>query len=212
MSSTTYEDAVAAFLARGENFKFAVEISEKLNDAKNKLHRDFWEALLVRLQEILKDYEKKNNWRWKFDQKEKILSWDYGEDNEPYFKLNQELNQIQYFYAYILQGVKSKNDGGLIYYGIGYNEEETEQDESLKEVKALKDALSEKDGYNKWDKWGVLYITEYFAYSNEFLSKVAESKKSIVEIIAKDFWQMFEVNQESIERANQALAKARNKK
>ena len=148
MSDTTYDDAVVAFLAKGENFKFAVDISERLDAVKDKLHSDFWEALVGCLQERLKNHRPKPNWRWNFDQKEKMVGWDYGDEDNPYFSLKPELNQSQYFYPYIAKGKYFKYDQGRIYYGIQYSEEETKEDASLKGVKDLKAALPEGDDHN----------------------------------------------------------------
>jgi hypothetical protein len=45
----TYADEITSFLLEEENFLLALDVEQHLQEAKDRLHREFWETLRTKL-------------------------------------------------------------------------------------------------------------------------------------------------------------------
>lgn len=195
-----YEDAVLEFLAREENFLIAVEISERMEQLKAKLHKEFWFGLDSTLREKLAQSEQSARWEVDMTEENKLL------DNWAWCwiaPISTTLEGQRYLSVMLQQG--ARGSGYPLYYGIVWNTE-LKTELNIEEVTALADELKE-EGFEPGGQWwiGLKYLN-YYPTSVEFLLQMATSKDDLVEEIAHTVWKLFEDTRPSIEAANRALA------
>ena len=194
-----YEDAVLEFLAREENLLIAVEISERLEQLKVKLHKEFWFGLHSTLQEKLAQSEQSSKWEvWLTEEEELLDNW-AGCGIEPI-----STTEVQRYLSVMLQQ-GARGSGYPLYYGIVWNTP-LKTELNIEEVTALADELKE-EGFKPGGQWwiGLKYLN-YYPTRIEFLLQMATSKDDFVKEIAHTVWKLFEDKRPLIEAANRALA------
>lgn len=186
-----YDKAIVDFLSQKENFICALEISERIKDARKKVHDDFWKAVIEKLKVKMQGY---HDWELKYD--DKLFKDVYGES---YIYIEPNNKQQKDFYLYPYLGIESNS----IYYGIASSKSSSKK-YSLKEVNKLKEKLeNEKHKFNEDYSYA-----EYDNYDNHFFQKIVENKDELTETISNLLWETFKNNLQLLERANRAISKA----
>ncbi|MBL7222797.1 MAG: hypothetical protein ISS72_02995 [Candidatus Brocadiae bacterium] len=73
-----YEEAVAEFLSQPENFRLALEVAQRLEDAKRRVEIGFWHTCYAKAQEHLAGSEWATTWTVAIDPDENLPSNECG--------------------------------------------------------------------------------------------------------------------------------------
>ena len=188
-----YESEVVKFLSQKENLPFALEIAEKIVVVKEKLQKDFWKSVEVKLKERLDKSSFKETWMIKIDD-DVLSSWS-GLSIVP-----KTTTQFLHIFPRIQQW-----SGDLrLFYGIRYSRK-NEEPISIKVLSDFFNELGEENYKNNY--WWVGYkFTDIRPMTNNFLFKVVDNLDTLVEDVVNMLWELFEDKVDSINQINEAIA------
>jgi len=190
-----YEDAVLDFLSKEENLLIALEVSERIEQVKIRLHKEFWITFRSALQDTLTQSRWSNEWEVRM----------IGAPLKDYAKcvlVPQSVRQGQRYLRLALpQGTRSSDY--RLHYGVLWNKA-LGTELNIKEVDVLADKLR-KEGFRS-DSWWIGYkYLNYYPPRKEFLLRMAASKDEFIQEMIELLWALFEGKYPLIEGANAAL-------
>ena len=193
-----YEKAVIEFLAHKDNLPFVLEIGERVEQIKKKLHTRFWKIIKNILQGLLNESSYSNKWDIQIDDN-LFSSWS-GLTFIPISNTNLHIRPR------IEQGSGDLN----IFYGIQWSQENRDPI-TINKLKVFQTQLK-NDGLAGSDAWWIAYKKTNIRPSNkDFLMKISSNANSVANDVAILVWELFSNNIQSIEEINQ-LIKNNNKK
>jgi len=188
-----YESEVVKFLTQKENLPFALEIAEKIVVVKEKLQKDFWKSVEVKLKDRLDNSSFRETWMIKTD--EDVLSSWSGLSIVP-ITTPQSLH--------IFPRIEQSSGDLRLFYGIRYSRK-NEEPISIKVLSDFFNELGEENYKNNY--WWVGYkFTDIRPMTNNFLFKVVDNLDTLVEDVVNMLWELFEDKVDSINQINEAIA------
>ena len=188
-----YESEVVKFLSQKENLPFALEIAEKIVVVKEKLQKDFWKSVEVKLKENLNSSSFKDTWMIKID--EDVLSTWSGLSIVP-TTTPQSLH--------IFPRIEQWRGDLRLFYGIRYNR----KNEEPITIPVLANFINElgEENYKNNPRWIGYKLTDIQPMTNNFLFKVVDNLDALVEDVINMVWELFSDKAKSINQINEAIA------
>jgi hypothetical protein len=188
-----YESEVVKFLSQKENLPFALEIAEKIVVVKEKLQKDFWKSVEVKLKKNLDSSRFRDTWMIKID--EDVLSTWSGLSIVPITRLQS---------LHIFPRIEQWRGDLRLFYGINYSRK-NEEPITIPVLANLINELGEENYKN--NPWWIGYkLTDIRPMTNNFLFKVVDNLDALVEDVINMVWELFSDKAKSINQINEAIA------
>ena len=188
-----YESEVVKFLSQKENLPFALEIAEKIVVVKEKLQKDFWKSVEVKLKYELDKSSFKDAWMIKID--EDVLSTWSGLSIVPTATPQ---------FLHIFPRIEQWRGDLRLFYGIRYDRK-NEEPITIPVLANLINELGEENYKN--NPWWIGYkLTDIQPMSNNFLFKIVDNLDALVEDVINMVWELFSDKAKSINQINEAIA------
>ena len=192
-----YEDAVLDFLSKEENLLIALEVSERIEQLKIRLHEEFWFTFRSALQDTLTQSRWSNEWEVRMTVREALLK-----DYASCLLVPRSIQRDQRYLRFGLQQGTRSQDYPLSY-GIVWNKA-LGTELNIKEVDVLADKLR-KEGFRS-DSWWIGYkYLNYYPPRKEFLLRMAANRDEFIQEMIELLRALFEGKYPLIEGANAAL-------
>ena len=188
-----YESEVVKFLSQKENLPFALEIAEKIVVVKEKLQKDFWKSVEVKLKKNLNSSSFRDTWMIKID--EDVLSTWSGLSIVPITSLQS---------LHIFPRIEQWSGDLRLFYGIRYSRENKEPIT----IPVLANLINElgEENYKNNPRWIGFKLTDIRPMTNNFLLKVVDNLDALVEDVINMVWELFSDKAKSINQINEAIA------
>jgi len=141
-----YEEAVLDFLSKEENLPIALEVSDRIEQLKIRLHEEFWFTFRNALQDALAKSQRANDWQVRMTDRDGLLK-DYAKC----WLVPRSFRQGQRYLRLALeQGARSLDYP--LYYGVHWNRA-LKTELNVEEIGALADKLK-RDSDQIVGGWG----------------------------------------------------------
>jgi hypothetical protein len=189
-----YESEVIDFLSQKENPAFVLEIADKVEKVKEKLHRDFWNGFEKQLQAKLTEHALTNRWRVQRDQ-DILGNWG-----------GVSLVPLEPHLLYMHPRLEQSAGTFRLFYGMHWSTE-TREPLTLPAVSQLE--ASVKSGQFTGNSWWIgCKFTDMYLQSNDFLVRMSKNLDIVVEDVTGIFFDLIDKYIDLVERANQAISEA----